>query len=227
MAGSDVEIGGAVDEEDGHIDAGSGGERIDGGQVHAVPEASPENAGFNHRTPEPSQGGEELGDAIPTDLAKAGEGTFGDGGLYLRFPGEFLEEDGGAHGQTDRVDAAGAFLASGKPFDPAAQVVALAPAVGNKFAATFTVTPRIRAEDSETGKREIADEARHLKALAADAVLQQNAMPRLRCGARKEAGDERGAVTGGDGDAFGASGNFGIHGTTSNEAIRTAQGGFD
>ncbi len=86
-----------------------------------------------------------MADAVVADFAEAREGAFGGGGLYVGKFGEGLEENGGAHGEAQAVEAVAAFGALVEVLEPAAHVVALKGAVGDAVAAAFAVASGVDA----------------------------------------------------------------------------------
>jgi hypothetical protein len=127
------------------------------------------DGGTKQCSSQPWAGVEELTHAVAGDLVKLGEWGLGDDGAEIWFHCHGLQELGGAHGFSERIDATRVQI-PGKPFEPIANVVALKQAAGGDRSLARAVRAGIRLKDGVVVVQEQLSVAGHADTVVAQAV---------------------------------------------------------
>ncbi|SPE28483.1 hypothetical protein SBA2_40046 [Acidobacteriia bacterium SbA2] len=122
---------------------------------------------------------EGLSHAVVGDLAKIGEGRFGDDGAEVWVGIEGLEELRGAHGFAERENAAGMSLVllRVEEVKPLVNVVALEQAVGGERAVARAVGAGVGKKHGESVGEEELSVSGHADAVVAEAVEEEDGVP--------------------------------------------------
>lgn len=124
MDDGDVGVGGAVDQEDRLMDAGSEEQGGCLAEIDPLAKAGVGQSKGDERNADWGPGREQLRDAVLRNLLEAGEGTLCDDGTDAGIAGGGLEGDGGTHGDAEDVDAIAAGEL-GEVGNPAGEVLGL------------------------------------------------------------------------------------------------------
>ena len=196
LARRDVDVAGAVDQEDwnaGRAD-GRGGRGLP--EVHAVAQAHVEEAGLGDRPGSPApQPGDVLQAAIG-DILEGRKRALRDHRAEARLAGQGFDQNRRAHGFSQAVEAFDGKRAE-EPGSPGVDVGGFADAIGGHVAAASAVAAAVGRQHGEPRLEQKLRVVEDAAARVADPV-QQNDRRAVGLARREQPGAERRAIGGGD-----------------------------